>query len=216
MFTKKNVESARFINDEHTTIEVLHTIDSDDNLRPYILEYDKDCLNIQALAKAGWDLENITEETIAYKKEASRLYNEEINAAATEMNKTNKPILIANDEVMNKENVAIGGYDAVAYFAQDAATIGSDEFTSNYKSVDWKFSSAENLALFETNPEQYIPAYGGHCSFGACKGAAVPAEPTIWSINDERLFFFSKEDAKKEAQLNFNTIIEIGDENWNN
>ena len=102
MFTKKNVVSARFINDEHTTIEVLHTIDNDDNLRPYILEYDKDCLNIQALAKAGWDLENITEETIAYKKEASRLYNEEINAAATEMNKTNKPILIANDEVMNK------------------------------------------------------------------------------------------------------------------
>ena len=102
MFTKKNVVSARFINDEHTTIEVLHTIDSDDNLRPYILEYDKDCLNIQALAKDGWDLENITEETIAYKKEASRLYNEEINAAATEMNKTNKPILIANDEVMNK------------------------------------------------------------------------------------------------------------------
>ena len=102
MFTKKNVVSARFINDEHTTIEVLHTIDNDDNLRPYILEYDKDCLNIQALAKAGWDLENITEETIAYKKEASRLYNEEINAAATEMNKTNKHILIANDEVMNK------------------------------------------------------------------------------------------------------------------
>ncbi len=91
MFTKKNVVSARFINEEHTTIEVLHTIDSDDNLRPYIFEYDKDCPNIQALAKAGWDLESITEETVGYKKEASRLYNEEINAAAREMNKTNKP-----------------------------------------------------------------------------------------------------------------------------
>ena len=102
MFTKKNVVSARFINDEHTTIEVLHTIDSDDNLRPYMFEYDKDCDEMKQLNKIGWDLENITEETIAYKKEASRLYNEEINAAATEMNKTNKPILIANDEVMNK------------------------------------------------------------------------------------------------------------------
>ena len=102
MFTKKNVVSARFINEEHTTIEVLYTVDSDDNLRPYILEYDKDCPNIQALAKAGWDLESITEETVGYKKEASRLYNEEINAAAREMNKTNKPILIANDEIINK------------------------------------------------------------------------------------------------------------------
>ncbi len=89
MFTKKNVSIAKFIDEEHTTIEVLYTIDSDDNLRPYILEYDKDSQDFQALEKAGWDLERITEETVGYKKEASRLYNEEINAAAQEWLKEN-------------------------------------------------------------------------------------------------------------------------------
>ena len=120
-----------------------------------------------------------------------------------------------HDDVMNEDNVAIGGYDAVAYFTQEAAVLGSAEFTSNHESVDWKFSSAENLAHFEANPSRYIPAYGGHCSFGACKGAAVYAEPTIWTVVDGRLFFFSKEDAKAEALLDFATVVEIGDNNWN-
>ena len=102
MFTKKNVITARFINEEHTTIEVLHTIKGDDKARPYILEYDKDSEDFQALAKAGWDLEAVTEETMAYKKEASSMWNNAINEAAAEMNKTNKPVTIANDEVMNK------------------------------------------------------------------------------------------------------------------
>ena len=92
MFTKENVITARFINNEHTTIEVVHTIKDDEKAHAYILEYDKDSTDFQALEKAGWDLERITEETAEYKREASRLYNEEINAAAAEMNKTNVPI----------------------------------------------------------------------------------------------------------------------------
>mgnify|MGYP006883127157 CR=1 FL=1 len=102
MFTKKNIISAMFINDEHTTIEVLHTIESDENARTYILEYDKDSADFQALEKAGWDLERITDATAEYKREASSMWNNAINEAAVEMNKTNKPVTIANDEVMNK------------------------------------------------------------------------------------------------------------------
>ena len=89
MFTKENVITARFINNEHTTIEVVHTIKDDEKAHAYILEYDKDSTDFQALEKAGWDLERITEETVGYKKEASRLYNEEINAAAQEWLKEN-------------------------------------------------------------------------------------------------------------------------------
>lgn len=119
-----------------------------------------------------------------------------------------------HDEILNEDGIAIGGYDAVAYFTQDDVIKGSDEFTYNFKSVDWKFSSAENLAQFKAHPERYVPAYGGHCSFAACKGAAVHAEPTIWSIIDGRLFFFSNEEVKTELSTD-NTIITEGDKNWN-
>ena len=94
MFTKKNVITARFINDSHTTVEVVHTIKGDDKARPYILEYDKDSADFKALAKAGWDLEAVTDATAEYKREASSMWNNAINEAAVEMNKTNKPVTI--------------------------------------------------------------------------------------------------------------------------
>jgi hypothetical protein len=102
MFTKENVISAKLINEEHTTIEVVHTIEGDDKVHSYILEYDKDSADFKALAKAGWDLEAVTDATAEYKREASSMWNNAINEAAVEMNKTNKPVTIANDEVMNK------------------------------------------------------------------------------------------------------------------
>ena len=49
MFTKQNVITARFIDNEHTTIEVVHTIESDEKAHAYILEYDKDSEDFKSL-----------------------------------------------------------------------------------------------------------------------------------------------------------------------
>jgi hypothetical protein len=89
MFTKENVISAKLINEEHTTIEVVHTIEGDDKAHSYILEYDKDSQDFKALEKAGWDLERVTEETMAYKREASRIHDKSVEAAAMEWLKAN-------------------------------------------------------------------------------------------------------------------------------
>ena len=95
MFTKKNVITARFINDGHTTIEVLHTIKGDEKAHAYILEYDKDSADYQDLEKAGWDLERIQEETSGYKRAASLQHDTAVAAAAQEWLKEN-PTTIEN------------------------------------------------------------------------------------------------------------------------
>ena len=101
MFTKENVISSRFINNEHTTIEVVHTIEDDEKAHAYILEYDKDSQDFQALEKAGWDLERITEETVGYKREASRLHDESVAAAAQEWLKENPPEEVVIERIEN-------------------------------------------------------------------------------------------------------------------
>jgi hypothetical protein len=88
MFTKKNVITAKFINEEHTVIEVLTNIK--DTVHSYALEYDKDSADFQALEKAGWDLERVTEETAGYKRDSSRIHNESIEAAADEILKEDR------------------------------------------------------------------------------------------------------------------------------
>ena len=106
MFTKENVISARLINEEHTTIEVVHTIKGDDKAHSYILEYDKDSQDFQALEKAGWDLERITEETVEYKRETSRIYNESIETAAQQWLEENPPEIVTEIETII-ENIKV-------------------------------------------------------------------------------------------------------------
>jgi|TARA_R110000803_G_scaffold210176_2_gene281342 hypothetical protein len=101
MFTKENVISAKLINEEHTTIEVVHTIEGDDKVHSYILEYDKDSQDFKALEKAGWDLERVTEETVAYKRDTSRIYDESIHTAAMKFLHENPPEEVVIERIEN-------------------------------------------------------------------------------------------------------------------
>jgi len=76
MFTKENVLKAKFINDDHTLIEVIHTSEGDKKAHVYVLEHDKDSEDFQALEKAGWDLDTIMEETFFYRKKSASIFKE--------------------------------------------------------------------------------------------------------------------------------------------
>jgi hypothetical protein len=106
MFTKKNVITARFINEGHTTIEVLHTIKGDEKAHAYILEYDKDSADYKDLEKAGWDLERIQEETAGYKRAASLQHDTAVAAAAQEWLKENPPEIVTEIETII-ENIKV-------------------------------------------------------------------------------------------------------------
>ena len=101
MFTKKNVITARFINDSHTTVEVVHTIKGDDKAHAYFFEYDKDCDEMKQLDKAGWNLETLTDETMAYKREASRMHDESVAAAAQQWLEANPPEEVVIERIEN-------------------------------------------------------------------------------------------------------------------
>lgn len=49
-------------------------------------------------------------------------------------------------------DLAIKGYDTVAYFTKAQATKGSEQYAATYKNAVYHFSSAENRDLFRANP----------------------------------------------------------------
>ncbi|HET7715424.1 MAG TPA: YHS domain-containing (seleno)protein [Bauldia sp.] len=87
-------------------------------------------------------------------------------------------------------NVAIEGYDAVAYFTLGKATKGSDTFTRDWGGATWYFASAENRDRFAANPEAYAPQFGGLCAEGvAFHEVTVNIEPEVFAIVDGKLYF---------------------------
>lgn len=104
---------------------------------------------------------------------------------------------LAGPQYVDKTGYAVSGYDVVAYRslsqnavgeAQPEAVLGSTEFTTEHNGATWAFSSAENLAAFEANPDAYAPAYDGHCAYGVSRGGKVPGNPHLWRIVDDVLY----------------------------
>lgn len=87
------------------------------------------------------------------------------------------------------DGVAIGGYDAVAYFADGAATMGTAAHSLRWQGAEWRFASAEHRAAFESNPAKYAPQYGGWCAYGAAEGYAAESDPrTAWTVRGGKLY----------------------------
>jgi len=85
-------------------------------------------------------------------------------------------------------NLAISGYDSVAYFTEGKPIKGKAAFATKWKGAEWRFANAENLAAFKADPAAYAPQYGGYCAWGMAQGYTASAEPDIWRIVDGKLY----------------------------
>jgi YHS domain-containing protein len=93
-----------------------------------------------------------------------------------------------NSPVFADSEGAIRGYDPVAYHTEGMAVKGDPAYSFEYNNAEWHFSSAENLALFQANPDRYAPQYGGYCAYGMSKGYVVSTDPKAWTIVHDKLY----------------------------
>lgn len=97
----------------------------------------------------------------------------------------------------NGNDLAIQGYDPVAYFTNEKPTKGSNDFTATYKNAIYHFSSEENRDLFRASPAKYAPQFGGFCAFGVTKGRKFDTDPTAWRVVDGKLYLNLNKDVQK-------------------
>jgi len=95
-----------------------------------------------------------------------------------------------NKDYNTKKGVAIQGYDVVSYF-KNMPEKGSSKITHDYNGVTFQFTSQDHLNLFASNPEKYLPQYGGYCAYAiAKKGKKVNIDPETYEIRDGKLYLF--------------------------
>lgn len=109
---------------------------------------------------------------------------------------------------------AIGGTDPVAYHTMGKPVQGSDDFTTDYDGVTWKFSSAANRDAFAADPAKYAPAYGGFCATGASFGKKIPIDPQHFKIVDGTLYLNSSQGAHDRFLSDEPGTISKADMNW--
>ncbi len=111
-------------------------------------------------------------------------------------------------------NVAVSGYDSVAYFAQGKPVKGDARFKTTYNGAEFRFANAANLAAFRANPAAYAPQYGGYCAWAVSQGYTASGDPQVWKIVNNKLYLnYNAEIGQKWAQ-NTAGFITAGDGNW--
>ena len=115
---------------------------------------------------------------------------------------------------LDKNGIAIKGYDPVAFFTQNQPVKGLPEFESKYKGARYLFASAEDKAMFDANPAKYEPQFGGFCAYGASKGHTAPIKIEAWQIVNGRLLMQYDLGVKKDFNKDQEGNLQKADKNW--
>lgn len=111
-------------------------------------------------------------------------------------------------------NVAVQGYDPVAYFLQGAPVKGRKAFSTEFKGAEFRFATAENLERFKSDPDAYAPQYGGYCAYAVSQGAVAKGDAKYWSIVDGKLYLNYSGDVQKIWEADRSDFIDTADRNW--
>lgn len=118
-------------------------------------------------------------------------------------------------DVNVQSGVGAHGYDVVSYHAAGLPTVGLEQYSSEFAGATWHFSEQKNKKIFEADPGNYIPRYGGFCAFAVYKNVTADVNPEIWHIENGSLYLFASETAKQSwvAEISQNSIA-VTDRNW--
>ncbi len=95
---------------------------------------------------------------------------------------------------------AIGGYSPVSYFTKNIAEIGSPEFAVEHNGVIYHLMSADQIKVFEENPDKYRPKYKS-CPYSLTLGKVLPLDPTNFKIVGGNLLLFHLSDDENALLL---------------
>ncbi len=128
----------------------------------------------------------------------------------------------AQDKMANNidnSNIALQGYSPVSYLDLGIAQRGVKNFKSVHNKVNYYFTSAEQKATFDKNPEKYLPQYGGYCAFGVYAGAKFRPDPNKFIVKDGKYFLYLYNielDAQQLwlAENNHYGLVKTANTNW--
>ncbi len=112
-----------------------------------------------------------------------------------------------------RNNVAVGGYDAISFFAGNPQE-GKAEFFTTYQGAEWYFQTEANRDLFLANPTAFAPQYGGYCAWAIAEGKLAKGSPKHWYVEDGKLYLNFNKRIRDRWLADKESFIKEADSRW--
>jgi YHS domain-containing protein len=115
---------------------------------------------------------------------------------------------------VDAQGVALGGYDAVAYFDTGRPTHGVATISASYGGARYLFASEAHRKTFLSNPSNYIPEFGGFCAVGTSFGEKVDVDPVTGKVVHGKLYLNNGPKAQAIFDKDTRGTISRAEHNW--
>jgi YHS domain-containing protein len=79
------------------------------------------------------------------------------------------------------------GYDVVAYFTEGKPVKGDPKIIKLHNGAFYAFATEAHKQMFGSNPDKYVPLYGGFCAYAVSVNKLRPIDPQFFQIVDDHL-----------------------------
>ena len=121
---------------------------------------------------------------------------------------------VSTGTTLSGAGVALRGDDVVALATGLDVAAGYAKYTVEHDGVAYYFTSEETMKQFQTNPERYMPQYGGFCAFGVAIGKKLDAAPRYADIVDGKLYVFLNAGAFEKYKEDKAGTLAKAEKNW--
>jgi YHS domain-containing protein len=124
---------------------------------------------------------------------------------------------------VDKNGLAVGGYDVVAYHTVNKALKGDSEIKYLWRNITYYFTNEENKNIFRSEPEKYLPQYEGYCALAVgTTGKKISIDPETFKVTNGKLYLFFNGKSFSGTQFNSlepwikdeSRLIKKADESW--
>lgn len=112
------------------------------------------------------------------------------------------------------KHLMLFGADVVAYFTEGKHRQGDPAIKSVLEGVTFRFANAQHKALFDKEPNRYLPQYGGYCANGIVYGIPWGGNADAWRIIDGKLYTFGGPGSRNGFYLDLPRNIALADKYW--
>lgn len=111
-------------------------------------------------------------------------------------------------------SLMLHGFDPVAYFAAGRAERGRPDIKADHRGYIYRFASDESRRQFITNPERYVPQFGGFSAQGMVYGIPVAGDSQSFKIIDGRLYLFDSLRARQYFEMDQERNLKLALHYW--
>jgi YHS domain-containing protein len=111
-------------------------------------------------------------------------------------------------------DLMLHGNDAVAYFTAGRAVAGSREIKTDHRGLTYRFASVENRRQFITNPERFVPQFGGFCAQSMAYAVPTATDASVFKVIDGKLYLFDSARARLYFEMDQERNLRLAWHYW--